>query len=189
MKIGFQGDIGSNSEAATLSFIDKCKLPNTRLLGLLTSKNVVSALLNKEIDYGVMALYNSIAGEVIETKNALTPQISLLEKVDIPIHHCIFIKHPEVEIKYIASHIQALQQTKQYRKHILKNAYEIECPDTALAAKMLFNGEYPDNYAIICRKNAGEFYNLHLYAENIEDDNLNKTTFGLFTLRKEFQNE
>lgn len=39
------------------------------------------------------------------------------------------------------------------------------------------------NYAVICRKNAGKFYGLHLLAENIEDDKSNKTLFGLYKLK------
>ena len=92
-------------------------------------------------------------------------------------------KQKKSSIQYVASHIQALQQTKGTRKKILKNIPEIECLDTALAAKKLSKGEYPENYAVICRENAGLFFNLTLVAKNIEDDPFNKTTFGFFKLK------
>lgn len=183
MKIGFQGDIGSNAEEATSVFLNSISVKNITPVALVTSKNVVSALLNKEIDYGVMAIRNSIAGEVAETKNALTEDIELINTTDIPIHHCVFVKNKDAEINFVASHIQALLQTVKTREKILKDANELECIDTALAAKMLYEGEYPENYAVICRKNAGQLYGLHLLAENIEDDKSNKTTFGLFKLK------
>ena len=183
MKIGFQGDIGSNAEEATAEFIKQMNLPDLKSVALVTSKNVVSALLKQEIQYGIMAVKNSIIGEVIETKEALTKQIELINTIQIPIHHCLFTKYENAKIHYVASHIQALKQTTNTRSKILKNVSEIECIDTALAAKMLFNGEYTDDYAVICRKNAGELYNLYLLAENIEDDKSNQTTFGLFKLK------
>ena len=183
MKIGFQGDIGSNAEEATIKFLKQINIPEIKSVALVTSKNVVSALLKQEIQYGVMALHNSIIGEVIETKEALTEHIELITSIQIPIHHCLFTKYKNAKIRYIASHIQALKQTTNTRSKILKDVSDIECIDTALAAKMLFNGEYTDDYAVICRKNAGELYNLYLLAENIEDDKSNKTTFGLFKLK------
>ena len=139
--------------------------------------------INKEIDFGVMAIKNIVAGNVVETKEALTPKIELFDTLDLPIHHCLFKKSPQSNIEYVASHIQALHQTQETRKKILKNVIEIECTDTALAAKMLFNGEYPENYAVICRENAGNFFNLTLVEKNIEDNPFNTTTFGLFKLK------
>ena len=183
IKIGFQGDVGSNAEEATKTFIKKLQLKNADQIALITSQNVVAALLDKSITYGVMAIKNSIIGEVIETKKALTEQIKLLDTAEIPIHHCLFTKNPKAKVVYVASHIQALMQTAKTRTKILPNTSDVECIDTALAAKMLSEGQYSENYAVICRKNAGELYNLHLLAENIEDNKSNKTLFGLFQLK------
>ena len=165
--------------------IPEFEFKNADQVPLLTSKNVASALSQRDVDYGVMAIRNSIAGEVVETKEALSDNIELLGKTEIPIHHCVFTKSSHSKVDFVASHIQALKQTIHTRQKILPEAKEVECIDTALAAKMLFEGEYPENYAVICHKNAGERYGLHLLAENIEDDKINKTTFGLFRLMHE----
>ena len=183
MRIGFQGDYLSNSEEASQKFAEKLNSTHVEFVPLISSQNVVSELLSKQIDFGVMAIKNIVAGDVVETKEALTPQIELFDTLDIPIHHCLFKKSPQSNIEYVASHIQALHQTQETRKKILKNVIEIECTDTALAAKMLFNGEYPENYAVICRENAGNFFNLTLVEKNIEDNPFNTTTFGLFKLK------
>ena len=98
MRIGFQGDIGSNAEEATKKFIEKHKLHDVVSVPLTSSQNVVSELIKQSIDYGVMAVTNSIIGEVVETKNALNEHIELLEKNDIPIHHCVFIKSKNTKI-------------------------------------------------------------------------------------------
>lgn len=183
MKIGFQGDIGSNAEYAAQKLIKKFNLKEACLIPLTTSQNVVAALSKQNIDYGVMATKNSLAGDVTETTNALTDNIELEDTIEIAVHHCIFTKSPKSQISHIASHIQALKQTAATRKKILPQATEVECADTALAAKMLYQGDYPEDYAVICRKNIGLKYGLHLFKENIEDAHPNKTTFGLFALK------
>ncbi len=182
MKIGFQGDLFSNSEEASHLFAKKMHFENVAFIPLISSKNVVKNLITKKIDYGVMAIKNCIAGPVLETKNALTNQIKCIDSINIPIHHCLFKKTPSAKIKYIASHRQALNQTRKTRESLFKNIPEIECQDTALAAKMLAFNEYPETYGVICRQAAGEFYNLTLMLKNIEDEPLNQTTFSLFCL-------
>ena len=184
MKIGFQGDIGSHSEAATQAFVQNFNFSNVEQIPLIDSKNVVEALEKGQIDYGVMAIENSVVGKVKETKNALKKNIKMLAQIKLPIHHCLFTKSKNAQIDFVASHIQALKQTILTRRKLLPEAKEVVCVDTAMAAKMLYDGDYPQNYAVICRQNAGEYYGLYLYAKNIEDDPSNETTFGLFVLRK-----
>ena len=183
IKIGFQGDIGSNSEEASRKFTQELNIENAVYIPLITSQNVVDALENKKIDFGVMAITNNSAGIVIETQKALTKKIKLLKTTDLHIHHSLFTKNKNDQIKFVASHIQALNQTKSTRQKLIPNAIEIECTDTAHAAKMLAEGKYPNTYAVICRKNAGLNHNLFLLAQNIEDNPENKTTFGLFKLK------
>lgn len=86
------------------------------------------------------------------------------------------------EIKFITSHIQALRQTENNRKLSFPNWSEQETNDTASAARNLSQGVLPDDYAVICRKNAGEKYGLKLVCENIEDDENNRTEFRVYKL-------
>ena len=92
IKIGFQGDIGSNSEEASHKFAKELNLKNTIHIPLITSKNVVNALKNKKVDFGVMAIKNNSAGPVIETQKVLTEKINLLKTIDLEIHHTLFAK-------------------------------------------------------------------------------------------------
>ena len=183
MKIGFQGDLFSNSEEASLQFSKICGLKIDKFIPLISSKRVVESLLNKEIDYGVLAIQNKIDGIVKETEEALTKKIELVDTLSLQIHHSLFKKNKNSKIDFVVSHIQALHQTKEYRRKNLPTIKEIESEDTAIAAKKLSTGIYPENYAVICKKSAGEFYNLFLIDENIEDDKKNKTLFGLFKLK------
>ena len=185
MKIGYQGDFFSNSEEAAHLLVKKRGIQNAIFIPLISSQNVINALKNKEIDFGVMAIQNKIAGPVLETSLALTKEYEQIDTLALPIHHCLFKKTKTSAINVVTSHIQALLQTKNYRKKFFPYLQEIESEDTALAAKKLSTGEISDSHAIICRKNAGLFYGLFLIKENIEDDKKNETTFGLFQLKNE----
>ena len=110
-RIGCQGVLYSNSHnAALIGF--KSMIPDTaELLPLITSSAIAENLYANQIDYGVVAIENSLGGIVGETKNILdTGDFEIIAKTVLPIHHCLF-KHPEAElseIDTIASHIQAL---------------------------------------------------------------------------------
>ena len=79
MKIGYQGDIGSNSEEAVRLFVEKLNIRDFELIPLISSKNVVNYLAEGKIDFGVCAVYNSIGGIVLETKEA-TDSLDLIIK-------------------------------------------------------------------------------------------------------------
>lgn len=155
----------------------------------MTSKDVVHALREGSIDYGVMAVYNKIAGDVAETRDALqTIDYGMVGALAIPIRHCLF-KHPDVSIEdvtTIASHPQALLQTQKIRKQLYPTLSEAETPDTALAAKQLATGELPRTTMVVCSKQAGLRYGLTLVYEDLKDlpdEIVNETEFLVVRLR------
>lgn len=83
------------------------------------------------------------------------------------------------DLKYIASHPQALKQTKNNRKEKYNNLIEIEVEDTAIAAKYLANNNLNELTAVICKKKAGIMYNLDLIEDNISDNDDNTTYFSV----------
>ncbi len=187
MKIGYQGDVGSNSEMAAKKIAEKLGFEDVEFVPLISSKNVIGALLSQEIDFGVVAIENSIGGIVVETKLALAGiDVEIVEKELLPIHHCLFKMTDEIlneEIQEIASHPQALLQTKEYRAHNFPNAKAKEIEDTAIGAMYLAKGELSPNVAVICSKSAGHMHNLSLIAENIEDRSDNKTMFHMLKMQ------
>lgn len=183
MKIGYQGTIGSYTQRAAKQLAENVNIYSAEYVPLISSANVVKALLNGEIDYGVLAVYNSIGGKVQETEDALR-DINYLKVTAIvmPIHQCIFKKNHSIKnenINKIYSHIQALRQTQLTVKKYFPYAKLKETEDTAIGAKRLAEGEYDNYSAVICSKEAGEFYKLALIYENIEDDDSNQTMFIL----------
>lgn len=178
IRIGYQGDEGSNAEEAAHIFANQIETSGdtwVEFIPLVTAENVIRALEDEKISLGVVAIVNSLGGVVSETRHMLDHagigdwRVSALGEHVLPIHHCLFAKSTDTEIKAIASHEQALKQTKKWRKDNYPDAREIETIDTAYAAKMLADGDFSDGVAVICRANAGEKYGLHCVAENIED--------------------
>lgn len=190
LHIGYQGIPGSNSEVASGQFVQRFALEPATLVPLVTSKDVVHALREGSIDYGVMAVYNKIAGDVAETRDALqTIDYDMAGALAIPIRHCLF-KHPDTpleDVTTIASHPQALLQTQIVRKQLYPTLSEVETPDTALAAKQLATGELPHTTMVLCSKQAGVQYGLHLVRDDMKDlpdGVINETEFILVRLRK-----
>ena len=121
IRIGYQGEIGSNSEAVTQEFVKNIRLRHGEyeLLPLVESKYVIDDLKSRKIDYGVVAVKNFIAGTVEETHEAMKNEyFELVDTIILPIHHCIFVKKGVNinKVKYVTSHIQALKQTRNNRK-------------------------------------------------------------------------
>ncbi len=194
MRIGYQGMIGSNSEEAAKIMVNRLGFNDVEFVPLVTSKNVIGELKRGEIDYGVVAIKNSLGGTVIETFEAIKNEyLELVATEVLPIHHCLFKKDSSInnsELRKVASHIQALNQTKITRSNSFSNLMEEEIEDTAIGAKRLSEGLLTSDTAVICRKNAGEYYHLELVAENIEDDKTNQTEFRMFRMSSiDYHNE
>ncbi len=178
MKIAYQGIPGSNSEAIAAVFAQNLAVPNPRYIPAVHSRGVVEMLRRGEADYGVMASRNLIAGDVLETKAALEGfSHRVLDAQWLPIHHCLFVKKEGVRIAKIVSHIQALGQCRMTLARRYPGVPQEEAEDTAIAAQYLAEGKLPEDTAVLCRKNAGEMFGLHLEAENLEDDTRNMTEF------------
>ena len=186
-RIGYMGIPYSNSEEAALKFAKSKRWNGVVFVPLMSSEGVVRALESGDIDFGVVASSNITAGPVEETETALAGKDDI-EKVctdSVPIHHCVFAKRVDAEIKAISSHIQALQQTRGNLDRLYPGTERVEVEDTAYAAEMLAAGDLPDTTAVVCRRNAGENYDLVMLHENIEDRSDNMTTFTLLRMKSD----
>lgn len=185
IRIGYMGIPFSNSEEAAAGFARRNGWTGFELVPLVDSAGVVDSLLSGTTDYGVVAVSNSSAGKVEETERALDGKtaIETVQTLDMSIHHCIFAKNLDSVIGSVASHIQALLQTRGTLDRLYPGTSRLEVEDTALAAKYLAEGTLSDDHAVICRKDAGERYGLTLIRENAEDCADNRTTFALLIPR------
>lgn len=186
VRIAYMGIPFSNSEEAAATFAHQHGWSDAILLPLISSAGVIGALDRGEADFGVVAVSNIAAGPVSETREALRgrPDVSTLDSVTVPIHHCVFLRREGCQVGTLASHPQALMQTAKHLLKLYPGTERLECADTALAAQYLADGTYPDTYGVVCRRNAGEHYGLWLAYENVEDRPDNMTSFDLLQLRR-----
>ncbi len=188
LTIGFMGVHNSFSEKASKAFVEKQGLNvdiEKDLMPLVNAYHVKDALLENKIDLGVVAVRNSITGMVAETKEAFADMdIEIVDDFALSIHQCLF-KLPEVaveDITAVASHPQALMQTKNNRTQLIGEKTEIIMEDTSLSARMLAEGKFAKETAVVCSMEAGLMNGLELIKENMEDRKDNKTFFILVRL-------
>ncbi len=180
IKIGVSGNVGSFSEEAANYYTTKNKVTDYELVYLISVKNVLNALKNKEIDKGVFPIENSNGGIVIEAVYAMSKYTFDIENMfEIDIRHNLLVKpgtNPD-DIKKITSHQQALKQCRMYLKRKWGEIEIIEYEDTAKAAKDLSEGKLSQDTAAIAPRICSELYNLEILEEGIQDLKFNFTTF------------
>ncbi|OEK04931.1 prephenate dehydratase [Roseivirga misakiensis] len=186
MKIGYQGVLHSHNHAAALAVTEEMQLTegSFELVPLISSKNVVEALLSGEVEYGLMAVQNSIGGVVKESQEALLDKdLELVKEVILSISHSTFKLNNSIkndDITEVISHPQALKQCATNLKRIYPNAMVAPVENTALAPKYVVEGKFGKNTAVVCAKVAGEYYKMTLVEEGIQDKSDNRTTFNMF---------
>jgi prephenate dehydratase len=175
MKIAIQGEKGSFSHEAVLTFLGREKL-----LPCALSAQVFDALKNKVAEAALIPLENSLAGSVAEHYDLLlTHQVSIEREFRLRIRHNL-IAAPGVKlssIKRVYSHPVALDQCREFfRKHPTIEA--VPFYDTAGSVKHVMETGSRDA-AAIAPKQAAEEYGATILHKGLEDDKQNFTRFVL----------
>lgn len=170
--VGFQGEHGAYSEVAVRAY-DKSWVP----VACTEFVDIFEGLKNKQLDYGVVPLENSLEGAVTQVNDLLVESdLKIVGEVKMPIHHCL-LALPDTDyrdIKVVYAHPQALAQCRGF---IQRNKLEARpYYDTAGAALMLAN-DRPKAAAAIASRLCAEIYDLDILKENIEDHESNSTRF------------
>lgn len=183
IKIGFQGIEGSHSARAAEEIAQQSGFAGVAYQPLVSSQAVVDALLCETIDYALVAVSNSIGGEVNETQHAIKGE-KLQEKASItlPVCHYAFACEPleREAVELVISHPQALKQCRKNIAETFVRATTQAIEDTAIGARYIAENRYPKNTVVLCSWLAGEIHNLDFVVSNMEDSPDNKTTFKLF---------
>ena len=179
IRVGYMGIPYSSTWEKTREFVDELEW-DAELVGLMSAKDTVEALEKGEVDYGVLAYTNNIAGTVQETAAALKGRIfEVISKGGLQVHHCVFVKRPDVTVRTVSSHPHALRQCEKSLRRLYPEAKQSESRDTAYSAQLLSEGKLSDDTAVLCRRLAGEHWGLVMLHENIEDRKDNVTQFVL----------
>lgn len=180
IKIGIQGGEGSFCEEAAEVFLFNHGLKDTQFKYLITSENVLAAIENDSIRYGVFAMENAQGGVVIESVEALAEyKCKIVEMFYKPISQCL-LTLPNIlfgDITEIHSHQQALRQCQDYLAEHFWTRPLVEADDTAEAARRLAQGKLPRTVAVIASQNCAKLYGLTILQEAVHDLKNNITLF------------
>ncbi len=186
LTIGIQGGKGSFNEEAINDYLKRTKIKKYTIAYLHTSKNVLRALHEGDIDHGLFATHNSIGGIVMESVEAMAQyKFSIIEEFAIIISHALMIKKDATlkDIKTIMAHPQVFAQCKktleQKYPNLKQTSGQGELIDHALVAKQLGVGKLPKNIATMGSKILAELYNLTVIEDNLQDLKENYTSFLL----------
>lgn len=175
MRVAIQGELGSFSHEAVLSFLGK-----TQLLPCSLSAQVFDALETKRADAALIPLENSLAGSVAEHYDLLLArQVFIEREFRLRIRHNL-IAMPGVklaQVKKVLSHPVALDQCRDFfRKH--PKIEPVPFYDTAGSVKHVMSGALRDTAAIASKQSASE-YRARILQTGLEDDKQNFTRFVL----------
>lgn len=171
--VAVQGLEGAYGHAAYRALFD-----NGSVSFYATFAEVFEAVENGDVDYGVLPIENSTAGEV-------TLNMELLEKHKVYINRTVTVECAHVlaakagvsedNIKILFGHEQAIRQCEEYIES-RGGLTVIPYHNNASAAQMVF--ENPSNeLGCICSEECAEMHGLHIVRKGIASDPDNSTRF------------
>ncbi len=174
MKAGYLGPLGTFSHQAALEVFKE-----NEIVPYDTIFQVLMAVEQGELDYGIVPIENSTEGTVNATVDALVFDLNLyIQKlVVLPIRQNLMVKKGTdmSALKTIYSHPHALAQCRHYLYENYENVPTIAAQSTAAAAKLV--AESDENIAAVAPAVSAKVYGLELAAEGIQDSKINFTEF------------
>ncbi len=175
MEVGIQGVLGSfHDQAASVYFNGN----NVEAVPFHDFRSLSKAVANKELDYGVMAIENTIAGSIL-------PNYALINEYDLKISGEVYIRiemqfithkgaKPE-ELTHVYSHPMALLQCADYLAQY-PNIRLVETDDTADSVRMI-KEEGLTHAAALASQKAAEIFDMEVLGDNVETNKKNYTRF------------
>lgn len=179
-KLAFLGPHGTNSEEAAI-YMANLRKEKMNLVAYNTIQDAIQAVAQKNVDYCLVPVENSIEGSVRITLDTLAHDVDLMIESELiwSVHNQLLTKNPNAKIHTIISHIQPLAQCREYLKSHYPMAKTESVSSTARAAEKA--SCYGDGYAAIATKTAADLYNLQIIDTDIQDVEDNFTRFILLT--------
>jgi chorismate mutase / prephenate dehydratase len=176
-RVAFQGIEGAYSELAGRKYFAPY-LDQTLFVGSPTLEQVVNAIEDGDVDYGLLPVENTAAGSINEVYDLLSiAQLSIIGEEVLRVEHCLLAvdEVPLASIRQIYSHPQALAECMKFVSK-LPNCQPMPYADSAMAVKKV-RDEKDSGIAAIGSEEAGRLYGLKVLRRNIEDQQNNYTRF------------
>lgn len=175
-RVAFQGELGAYSEEAVRRH---WLLEPAEPVPLRACADVVRAVEDGTVEYGLLPIENSLAGSVVATYDALaaSTRAVVVGECVLPIHHCLLALPGALldGLATVESHPVAIAQCDRFfERHRWIEA--VATYDTAGAARdVSLGGDL--SRAAIAGRGAAERFGLELLAADIEDRPDNRTRF------------
>jgi prephenate dehydratase len=174
LTIGFLGPRGTFTEEATLKIFSDSGARPTSYISIY---DVFRAVENREVDYGVVPLENSLEGSVGETLDMLAQSnVKICGETEVRISHNLIAKSGTRldDVKVVLSHPMAFAQCRNFIYTRLRNARIETRSSTSEAVKEAVE---KDGVAAIGSELAAKLYGGEIIARGIEDYRDNYTRF------------
>ena len=171
ISLAFLGPAGTNTQEAAVQFFGSA----VEGLPCANPDEVCRAVASGQVQYGVLAIENSIHGLVSPTLDLLADApLTIVAEVELLIHHCLLSNVDLERVTRVYSHEQALAQCRNWLGAHLPGATLVPVTSTARGAEM---AALEPGAAAIGSALAANLYGLQIAARNIEDLAGNKTRF------------
>ncbi|HWZ16446.1 MAG TPA: prephenate dehydratase [Mucilaginibacter sp.] len=177
-KVAIQGIRASFHEEAALKYFGE----NIQTIECVSFKQTFDALQNKDADYVVMAIENSIAGSILPNYSLLLSYgFPVIGEIYLPIQlHLMALPGVRFEdVKYVTSHPIAIRQCIDFFDEY-PHLQIVESNDTAACAKRIRDEQLTDTVAI-ANTLAARLYGLDVLERRIESNKKNFTRFLILT--------
>ena len=145
-----------------------------------TVNDAVQALSDGKSDYAVIPQENTIGGAVIDYVDTLiaNKDLYVVGEVELTINqNLLALPGTNIkDVKTVYSHKQGIAQGKAWMEKNIPNAKIIEASSTAEGAKIVSEGG-DASWAAIASAGCADVYGLEIIAENIQENDKNKTRF------------
>jgi prephenate dehydratase/chorismate mutase/prephenate dehydratase len=182
VRVAFQGELGAYSEEAVRRYWPG---PDTQPVPRRSCADVVRALEDGSVDFGMLPIENSLAGSVVATYDALSSsrECWVVGETILPINHCLLaLPGASIDsITRVASHPVALAQCCRFLDAHAQMKSEAAYDTAGAASDVAASGDL--SYAAIAGRGAAERFGLDVLATEIEDRPDNQTRF--FALSRE----
>ena len=174
-KVAIQGGAGAFHEIAARSYFGDQAI---EILSIGTFDEIVQLVSDKKIDYGIMAIENTVAGSLI-------PNYALIREAPVKIMGEQYLRVKQnlmalpgqtiADITEVHSHYMAIAQTRKFFNQY-PHIQLVESPDTALSARKIQDKKLVGKGAIASDL-AAKMYGLEILAAGIETNKKNYTRF------------
>jgi len=180
-KVAIQGIKASFHEEAAFKFFGR----DIQTIECSSFKATCESLVNKQADYVVMAIENSIAGSLLPNYTLIREyNFAVVGEVYLPIQlHLMALPGVKFEdVKFATSHPIAIRQCVDFF-YDFPHIQVFEGSDTAACAKKIRDEQLTDTVAI-ANTLAAELYGLNIIERRIESNKKNYTRFLILKVDK-----